>query len=786
MEESVNEEHRLLRMRARPKLLTAETWEEARQLFLEFEAHLLCIITDGRFPKNGKMDDDAGISLLRMIRQKHPDMPLLNLSANETHREAALSVPAAFINKNTTTLLEEIRAFFTRHLGFGDFIFKNADSEEIGRARNLRSMEKILPEIPEDDLIRHAAGNHFSTWFRARGEIELAHRVRPLGVSDFSSTRSMRDHMIHCLRENRKRQRKAVVIDFSPEDFDPESDFVKIGDGSLGGKARGLAFMSTLIQDETELAEKFPHIDIRVPNALVITTEGFDIFLESTDLQRVVAGRDDDDSVIEAFLAAPFPETLRSNLGRYLSEVKGPLAVRSSSLLEDSHSQPFAGIYYTGMVPNVHEDPQVRMESLITAIKRVFASVFLRAARTFSENTLHRSESDKMAVIIQKVVGSRHGDVFYPAISGVAHSYNFYPVGPMEREEGVACIALGLGKSVVEGSDGLRFSPRHPGFLPGFSSVDDILENAQRRFYALRLTDPGPGASTEDTAADALVQLTVDEARHHFPVSYLSSRYIPEEHRIRTTGGSTGHRVLTFDNILKLKAFPLDRILEHLLEIGQKGMGGAVEMEFAIDFSADSKKPPVFAILQLRPSARMQGQKEVAIGEKDRQGAICFSTKALGNGKFEDIEDIIYVDPVAFDPSKTPEIAKQIGKLSRSIAGAGRKYILIGPGRWGSADPWLGIPVRWEDISDAGIIIETASERMKATPSQGSHFFHNITARGICYITVAPDCDDRINWEWLHSRPAVSGTAFVRHVRSVPAPIVKIDGKTSCAVILEK
>lgn len=779
MEESINDEHRLLHMRARPKLLIAETYEKALQVYREFEHRLLCIISDVRFPKNGKMDNCAGVSLLRMIRREHSDIALLNLSSNEENREAALSIPAVFLNKHASTFLQEIRNFFIEHLGFGEFVFRSPDGKEVCRAKNIRGMEKILPQVPEDVLVHHASKNHFSTWLRARAEIELADRIRPVNVSDFQNARDLRDYIIRCLSEYRRDRQKGAVIDFSENDFDPESDFVKMGNGSLGGKARGLAFVSTLLRESDVTALKFPHIHISIPKTLVITTDGFDMFMENANLQNSVWEEADDDLIEASFLSAPFPEVLRRDLGIFLSEIRHPLAVRSSSLLEDSLSHPFAGIYQTFMTPNAHPDLSVRLDELITAIKRVFASVFLKAARRFSENTHQSSEPDKMAVIIQQVVGSRHGNFFYPAVSGIAHSYNFYPAGHMKREEGVACIALGLGKTVVDGSGGLRFSPKHPELLPGFSTVDEILKNAQRRFYALRL-------DKSEANTDALVQLSIEDAASHFPVSYLSSRYIPEEHRIRTTGGDTGYPVLTFDSILKRQDFPLDQILTQLLEIGRKGMGGAVEMEFAIDFSADKKNLPVFAILQLRPSPQVHGQKVVSIDRQDLQKAICTSETALGNGRFEDIEDIVYVDPEAFEPSKTLEIARHIGKIGRSLQRDGRKYMLIGPGRWGSADPFLGIPVRWEDISGAGIIIETASEKMRATPSQGSHFFHNIIARGIGFITIKPGNGDKISWEWLNSLPEISKTAFVRHVRATPAPVIKIDGKTSRAVIHEQ
>jgi CheY-like chemotaxis protein len=784
MDDSINEEYKLLRMRARPKLLTAETFEEAEALYRKYATNMLCLISDVRFPKNGVPDPAAGVDLLRMIRRESPDIALLNLSLEENNRKAAQEIPAAFLNKQSPKLLQAIRIFFTDHLGFGDFIFRNPDGREVGRAHNLRCMEKTLPDIPDESLLFHASGNHFSTWFMARSEIELAHRIRPLTASDFSSVRELREYMIKSLSENRKERLRGAVMDFSPEEFDPDSEFVKIGGGSIGGKARGLAFFSSLLQGAGSLATDFPGIKIRIPKSLIITTDGFDQFMEEADLKQATEGTMEDEAVKAAFLAAPFPDTLRQALSVFLSEVRNPLAVRSSSLLEDSQSQPFAGIYQTVMVPNAHQDPSVRLGQLIRSVKLVFASLFLEGARTFSENVLQGSGSDKMAVMIQQLAGSRHGDVFYPAVSGVANSYNFYPVPPMTPEEGVVSIALGLGKSVVEGYDALRFSPKYPEMLPGFSTVDDILRNAQHRFFALRLVPPEDPPGAEGT--DAVVSLAVEAAQTHPPVSFLSSRYIPEEHRIRDTGGEAGHPVVTFASLLKQKQIPLPQLVMRLLEIVRKGMGGPVEMEFALDLPDGEKTLPVFSVLQIRPAPQVYSRHEVAIHAEDFERAICGSSMALGNGRFEDIVDIVYVDPDMFDPSKTREIAKAIGKINRQLQRDGRKYILIGPGRWGSADPWLGIPVKWEDISGVAIIIETASEKMRSSPSQGAHFFRNITARGISYITIKPDNGDRLAWKWFSALPEISKTFSVRHVRTDSGTVIKIDGRTSRAVIYEK
>ncbi len=782
MEESVNEEHRLLRMRARPKILLAETWEEALALYHEYKPFIISVISDIRFPKNGEMDDLAGIEFLRVVKQKTPHIALLNLSSDDSHKEAVLSIPAAFINKNSTALHNKIRNFFMEFLGFGDFIFRLPNGKEVGRARNLKALRKALHTLPNESLLYHAARNDFSIWLMARSEIELAAQLRPLTISDFSGPENIKAYLISCIEKRQKERQKGVVMDFTPEEYDPEGGFTKLGTGSMGGKARGLAFMASLLYGDTSIQKEFPNVDICIPKTFVITTEEFDLFMDQNELKRLSFDTLSDVQIKQYFLKASFSDTLTQALEVFLAHATYPLAVRSSSLMEDSQSQPFAGIYKTYMLPNIHSDFSIRYKGLTDAIKLVFASTYLEAARSFAESTLHRVEEEKMAVIVQQIFGQPYGDYFYPAISGVVHSYNFYPVAHMLPEEGVAHIALGLGKTVMDGGVSLRFSPKHPEFLPGFSSVDEILNNAQRSFYALNLSS---SCRTNLVAEDlAMVHLEIDEVTGHYPVSYLCDTYVHEEHRIRPSLRHSGYPVLTFSNILKGKSFPLAEILSRILDVGRKGMGGPVEIEFAVDFSR--KKPQKFAILQIRPLILDRNQRPVKITPSEIKEAVCVSDMALGNGWVDDIEDIIFVKPDSFDPGQTIRIAEEIGTINYGLKQTGKSYLLIGFGRWGSADRWLGIPVKWQDISSVKVMVEVNSDKLKATPSQGAHFFHNITSMGISYITIQQHAGGSIDWSWLSGLPVVQEKTYVKHVTSPSGLAIKVDGKNSKAVVLPR
>jgi DNA-binding NarL/FixJ family response regulator len=780
MEESLNDEHRIFRMRARPKILLAETYEEALALYRRYRPYLLGLIADVRFPRAGRLDENAGFELLGTIRAENPDLPLLNLSSDEANRARAESIPAVFAHKNSPALNAEIHAFFIQHLGFGDFVFKTPEGVEIARAPDLRAMEKLLPGIPDASVEYHAQRNHFSTWFMARSEIMLAARLKPVKVSDFPDTAALKRHLVQSIAERRKGRQKGVITAMSAERYDLDADFIKIGRGSLGGKARGLAFASKLLREHPELQGKYPGIDIRIPKTVTISTEGFDAFLAANDLKAFATRPAADAEVAAAFLAARLPEWLVRDLRVVVENTHCPLAVRSSSLLEDAQFQPFAGIYRTVMLPNNHPDPRKRLERLCLAVKLVYASTYFESPKSFARSTTHRIEEEKMAVAVQHLTGEAVGDHYYPAVSGVVQSYNYYPIGHLKPEEGIAHIALGLGKTVVEGGTAVRFSPRHPQFLPQFSSVDDILKNSQRFFYALKLSDFPENLSVGDDPT--LARLAVDDFLDAPAVRLLASTYFPQEHRIRDGFLSGGYPVVTFSGLLKYKSLPLSDLLADLLDLGRRGMGCPVEIEFAVNLASGRK--PGFDLLQIRPMAVARQRQSVEISAEEIARAVCYSTMALGNGVVNDIADIVFVDLEAFDTARMVEIAGEVGQINRRLAAAQRRYLLIGPGRWGSADRWLGIPVKWNDISGVGAIIEAATAALKADPSQGSHFFHNITSLGISYMTVSDAGGDVIDWGWLKSQPVETATPHLKHLRLARPLTIKIDGRRTRAVIL--
>lgn len=783
LEEGLNEEHRLLTMRARAKILVAQSYEEAVSLYEEFEPFILGVISDVSFPRNGEIDDNAGIDLLTRIRREVPDMPLLLTSSETSNSEKARNVPAMFIDKNSPSLSSEIHHFFLSHLGFGDFVFRKPNGEEVCRVSSRRSLEKTLPTVPDESFFYHWSRNDFSRWLFARSEILLGSRLRPVTAEDFEhDVDEMREYLINTLKARRKWRQKGVVVDFDGNDFDPETEFLKIGKGSLGGKARGLAFVSTLLQRNPDLHQKFNDVDLIIPHTLVITTEGFDSFVNLNGLKSLAKEILTDEEVAERFLKAEFPEWLVRELRIFLSEVNYPLAIRSSGLLEDAQFRAYAGLYRTYMIPNDGQAVEHRLEQLITAVKLVYASTYYTGPKAFARRVGQRTEDEKMAVIIQELIGREHNEYFYPALSGVGQSHNYYPFDRMKPEEGIVTIALGLGKTVVEGGKSLRFSPKYPQLLPAFSTVEDMLENSQRSFYALKVgSRAGVLSANEDST---LERKSVSDSDEEPAVKMLASTYIPEEHRIKDTTMVPGHRIITFAQVLKYKAFPLGQILSNVLELGHEGMACPVELEFSVDLFPPQGEKPKFAFLQLRPMTARAESTEVEIREKDLGESFCFSTNALGNTERNDIRDILFVKPDALDPARTRDIAEEIGRLNAEMVEAERQYLLIGPGRWGSSDRWLGIPVTWTDISGVGAMVETMAPDLKAEPSQGSHFFHNVTTLGISYLCVSDRNPDFIHWDWLTSLPREAETEFMAHVTLDDPITLKVDGRTSRGAIL--
>ncbi len=712
LDEGLNEQHRLLKMRARPKILTAASYEEALSLFRRYRPYIFSVMSDVRFPKNGEESASAGYELLSEIRSRVPDLPLLMLSSEANNRDLAHRIPAVFIEKTSRCMAEKLHDFFIRHLGFGDFIFRTPEGTEVGRASTLYEFEQRLRTVPDKSLRYHARYNHFSNWVMARAEVSLAARLHKEQVGDIDDCSALRKDLaakVHVLRESRQ---QGVMTRFSTRDYDPEvTEFTRIGRGSVGGKARGIGFIASELHQARYRQPLFRENRIKIPQTCVIASSGFKDFIH---LNRLHPDEHLPDHEIEQqFLAGALPDWLLNDLKAYLKNIHYPLSVRSSSLLEDARYRPYAGIYHTCMLTNQASDFKERLDRLVRAVKRVYASTWFEGPRTYSRS-IGQTRADAMAVIIQQTVGRQYGNFFYPAISGVAQSYNYYPVDLMQAEDGIVHLATGFGKTVVEGEQSLRFCPAYPRHMPQFSTVEDMLNNAQRHFYCL-------SCATEAESVGGMTIRQLEEAVDEEAIQFLSSTYIPEEHRIRDSR-VPGPKVLTFAPILKYNVYPLAALLKEVLALGRAGMGCEVEVEFAVDL-ADNPAESVFYFLQIRPIVVGNEMEQLRITEEDKTAAFLSSQDALGYGHHDKMQDIVFIRPDSFDRAKTQEYAQAIGKINRMLHQQERSYLLIGPGRWGTADPWLGIPVQWRDISGVGAIVELQDGAVRAEASQGSHFF---------------------------------------------------------------
>jgi len=783
MSEGVNRMQQLMRMRARPKILLATSFEEGRAIYEKARGDILGIIVDARFPKDGELDDMAGIAFADMVKQHDPTTPVLIQSTTRACTEEAFSVGATFVQKTSPTLMHDVRRFMRDHLGFGDFIFRTPDGTEVARASDLRGLVDAVRTIPDASLMYHARRNDFSTWLMARTEFDLAKALRAIAADEFDSSEELREYLLRALREHRFRARAGLVEEFSSETFEAETSFTRIGSGSLGGKGRGLAFMNSLL-DAYEIEDRIPDVRITVPQTAVVATDVFDRFMSISGLTSLALEEEDDVTIRAAFLAARLPEETISELRAFLSRVRYPLAVRSSSLFEDSSYQPFAGIYQTYMLPNTDESLEVRLDELCRAIRLVYASTYSADSKSYIESTTNRLEEEKMAVVIQQVAGRRYGDVIYPNAAGVARTYDHYPIKDIQAEDGVACAALGMGKTVVEGGRCVRFSPAKPRALYQFSSTRDYLNNAQRQFYALDLTKPAPVRKPTDRPEANLTRLDVDEAEKHGTFLPVGSVYTPENDRIYDGSGRPGVKLVTMAGMLSGDRFPLPETLAFLMEIGKSGFTCQVEIEFAVVLNDDG--PHKFSFLQIRPLVLEAPTEEIELSGLDDDDILCSSGSSLGHGALDDIADIVYVRPDTFDRSETVAIADEVGQLDTALRKAGRRYLLIGPGRWGSADQWLGIPVSWRQIAGVGAIVETDMPDIVVDPSQGSHFFQNITSFGIAYLTVRPD-DDRASLDqtWLDEQPAEEETKHTRHI-ALDGPVrILVNSSDGHGVILK-
>ncbi len=782
IQEGINVAHKLVRMQARPKILLSSNFEDAAQLVQEYRDYLIGLVSDVEFPWEGKLSPEAGFELARLMKALVPDVPVVLQTSRTEFRPRALAAGYSFLRKRSPTLLQDLRRILTEQFGFGDFVFRLPDLEEVGRAKDLNELEEQLQTVPADSLTYHAQSNHFSHWLMARTEFALAAKLRPRKVSDFTGPEHLRSDLIKSINDYRREQSELLIGDFNGETFKPsETGFLRIGAGSLGGKARGLAFVRHLLR-KRRITRRFSGIRIAVPPALVLATDAFDQFMTENNLLDFALQCEDDAEILQRFLAASLSSKLQEDLKVFLSEITYPLAVRSSSLLEDSQYQPFTGVYETFMLGNQSADPGIRLAELIDAIKRVYASTFSRHAKAYVRATPYRLEEEKMAVIVQQLVGTVHGQRFYPDFSGVVRSHNFYPVPPMTFADGIAAVALGLGRAVVDGGKCLTFCPRYPQNLLQFSSVDDILANSQTEFWALELDgipQGRPGHLHE-------MRFGLDAAEADGTLPAVGSTYSVDNQAVYDGVSRPGVRIVSFAPMLKHGMFPLATILETLVKAGEDALGIPVEIEFAVRLPRQSEEAAEFGFLQIRPLSLSRDHQDLALDHVESGQLLCQSSKVLGNGRIENLYDVVVVDSQRFERSRSQEVAKAVAHFNGVLAAENRPYLLIGVGRWGSNDPWLGIPVEWDEISGARVIVEAGFHDFRVTPSQGSHFFQNLTAFQIGYFTVNPDAGEgSVDWEWLSEQPAVAEDGCVRHLRFDAPMQVVMNSRQSQGVIFK-
>ena len=782
IQEGVNLTHKFLRMRARPKILLCTTYEEAWSYYEKYQEYVLGLILDINFRHHGVKDPEAGIRFARTVKSQHDDIPILLQSSDASFREKAYQIGASFMHKYSPRLLQELREFMLQNFGFGDFVFMNNEAHEVFRASNLSQLEEALKLIPDESLVYHASRNHFSKWLKARTEFYLAHKLRPHKVSDFESVQGLRDRLLISLQEYRKLQQSGIIFDFRKDLFDTKNSFARIGGGSLGGKARGLGFINTLLTNYN-LKHKFDDVEISVPSAIVIGTDVFDRFISDNRLDSIVNTEIDDLTLTQKFVdSVIFPEEITAKLREFLEITHCPLAVRSSSLLEDSQFLPFAGVYETYMIPNSNPDIEIRLDELLQSIKSVYASTFHIKARDYIKSSSYRLEEEKMAVVVQRLVGAKRQERFYPDFAGVAKSYNFYPIAPQKSNDGIAQVALGLGKTVVDGGNSIRFCPKYPKHMLQFFSTKETLKTAQQKFYALDLN--GKLEHHPESIEDQLVRsYDLSDSEKDGTLYSVGSTYSSENEAIYDGLSRNGVRVVTFAPILKHKLFPLPEILDLLLDFGSWGMGTPVEIEFAVNLEVPQGERKEFAMLQMRPMVLSRESEELIIGEINKDETICYSTQVLGNGAVNGVQDIVVVDYEKFDRAKSKEVVQEVSKLNAKLLAERKPYILFGVGRWGSLDPWLGIPVTWDQISGAAVIVESGFKDFSVTPSQGSHFFQNLTSFRVGYFTVNADNNSFIDWQWLCKQTAVEEMVYTKHLRFEQPITIRMNGHENRGVI---
>ena len=779
--EALNEHQRTLRMRGRPKIVLARTYEEAIDLYDRHPNNVLGVITDARYPRGGVVDPQAGVHLLAELRKRDPFLPLILESAESENALQAKAYNADFIDKNSKKMAVDLREVVKQRFGFGDFIFRDPQThQEVMRAHNLKEMQSAILSVPAESLLYHITRNHVSRWLRSRAMFPAAEFVKQLSWQELQDIDAHRRAIFEAIVDYRRMKNRGVVAVFRRDRFDRYSNFARIGEGSLGGKGRGLAFIDNIVKHHPEL-NQFDNATVMIPKTVVLCTDLFEEFMDHNNLYQLALSDADDAVILDAFRRATLPASLEGDILTFIEATSSPIAVRSSSLLEDSHYQPFAGIYNTYMVPLL--DNRHRMLSMLCdAIKGVYASVFFKDSKAYMQATRNVIDQEKMAVILQEVVGRQYGDRYYPSISGVGRSLNYYPIGDERAEEGIVSLALGLGKYIVDGGQTLRICPHHPGKVLQMSDTEMALRETQTRFYALDLKNMGENFSVDD--AFNLLKLSVREADKDGALQYLASTYNPTDQVIYPGVYPDGRKIISFVGVLEHDVVPLPHLLREVLRLGQEAMRRPVEIEFAVEIDAATRSC-VFYMLQIRPMVDVKSDVHINLSEIRPETILLQSNNALGHGQMDDITDVVYVKTDGYNAGNNPLIAEEISRINAKFLDRGEHYVLVGPGRWGSSDSWLGIPVKWPNISAARIIVEAGLTNYRVDPSQGTHFFQNLTSFGVGYFTINDFNGDGVyNRAVLDALPAVEETAHVRHVRFPHALSIKVDGKKKLGYVL--
>ncbi len=779
--EALNAHQRTLRMRGRPKIVLARSYEEAMELYNKYSSNMLGVITDARFPREGKTDPQAGIRLIEEIHRRDEYLPLILQSAESENKLAALRLGVSFVDKNSKKMDVDLRETVSDNFGFGDFVFREPHTgEEVLRIHNLKELQENIFTIPHELLLYHISRNHVSRWLYSRAMFPVAEFLKEITWKSLDDVDAHRQIIFEAIVKYRKMKNQGVVAVFQRDRFDRYSNFARIGEGSLGGKGRGLAFIDNMVMRHQEF-EELENARVAIPKTVVLCTDIFDEFMDMNNLYQIALSDASDEEILRHFLRAKLPDRLVEDFFAFFEVVKSPIAIRSSSLLEDSHYQPFAGIYSTYMIPYL-DDKYEMLRMLSDAIKGVYASVYYRDSKAYMQATSNVIDQEKMAVILQEVVGTRYGNRFYPNISGVARSLNYYPIGDEKAEEGVVSLALGLGKYIVDGGLTLRVCPYHPHQVLQTSEMEIALRETQTQFYALDMTNAGSNFSIDD--GFNLLKLHVREAEADGALDLIASTYDPYDMVIRDGIWPGGRKLITFANMLQHEAFPLAKILQLVQTYGQSEMRRPVEIEFAVKLNPD--KTGTFYLLQIRPIVDSKEMLDEDLTLVKDEETILRSYNSLGHGVVSDIQDVIYVKTENYSASNNQLIAYDIEQLNRRFLDEGKNYILVGPGRWGSSDTWLGIPVKWPHISAARVIVEAGLTNYRVDPSQGTHFFQNLTSFGVGYFTINAYCNDGVyDQAFLDALPAVEETRFLRHVRFEKPLIVKMDGKRNLGVVLK-